>query len=139
MEIKVVRSVFNPKSTLGKLYLDGIFFAYTCEDTDRNMNGNCSKKVQDQTAIDAGRYRVVLSYSNRFKKYLPELLEVPCFTAIRIHGGNTAENSEGCILIGAEGDMKGRIWNCASKVNGLVAKLKEAEKKEKIFIEVVKG
>jgi hypothetical protein len=139
MEIKVVRSVFNPKSTLGKLYLDGKFFAYTCEDTDRNMNGDCRKKVQDKTAIDPGRYRVVLSYSNRFKKYLPELLEVPCFKYIRIHGGNTAENSEGCILIGAESDMQNRIWNCASKVNGLVAKMKEAERKEKIYIEVVKG
>jgi hypothetical protein len=101
MEIKVVRSVFNPKSTLGKLYLDGKFFAYTCEDTDRKLKGNCSKKIKNETAIDAGRYEVVLTFSNRFQKYLPLLLGVPCFEAIRIHGGNTAANSEGCILIGA--------------------------------------
>jgi hypothetical protein len=136
MEIKVVRSVFNPKSTLGKLYLDGKFFAYTCEDTDRKLKGNCSKKIKNETAIDAGRYEVVLTFSNRFQKYLPLLLGVPCFEAIRIHGGNTAANSEGCILIGAESDMQNRIWNCASKVTGLVAAIKAVERKEKTFITV---
>ena len=138
MELKVVRSVFNQKSTLGKLYLNGEFFAYTCEDTVRNLNGNCSKKIKNETAIDEGRYEVILSFSNRFQKYLPLLLNVPCFEGIRMHGGNTAADSEGCILIGAEGDLKERIWNCASKVNGLVAALKAAEKKEKIFITIVR-
>lgn len=136
MELKVVRSVFNSKSTLGKLYVNNAFFAYTCEDTVRNLNGNCSKKIQNETAIDAGRYEVILSFSNRFQKYLPLLIDVPCFSAIRMHGGNTAADSEGCILIGAEGDMKERIWNCASKVNSLVAQMKAVEKKEKIFLSI---
>jgi len=136
MELKLVRSVFNPKSTLGKLFINGQFFAYTCEDTVRNQNGDCSKKIQNETAIDAGRYEVVLTFSNRFQKYLPLLLSVPCFEAIRMHGGNTAADSEGCILIGAEGDMKERIWNCASKVNSLVAQMKAVEKKEKIFLTI---
>jgi hypothetical protein len=139
MELKLVRSVFNPKSTLGKLFINGTFFAYTCEDVVRNLNGNCSKKIQDQTAIDPGRYEVILSFSNRFQKYLPIFLNVPCFTAIRIHGGYTAADSEGCILIGGEGDMKERIWNCASKVAGLVASIKAVEKKEKTFITIEKG
>jgi hypothetical protein len=138
MEIKVVRSVFNPKSTLGKLYINGQFFAYTCEDADRHLNGNCSKKIKNETAIDPKRYEMVLSFSNRFQKYLPLLLNVPCFEGIRIHGGNTAADSEGCILIGAEGDMKDRIWNCASKVAGLVTAMKAVEKKEKIFITIEK-
>ena len=137
MELKLVRSVFNKKSTLGKLYLNGEFFSFTCEDVVRNMNGDCSKKIKNETAIDAGRYEVILSFSNRFQKYLPLLLNVRCFEGIRIHGGNTAEDSEGCILVGAQGDMKERIWNCAGKVAGLVAALKAVEKKEKIFISIV--
>lgn len=136
MELKLVRSVFNQKSTLGKLYLNGDFYAYTCEDTVRNLNSDCSKKIKNETAIDSGRYEVVLSFSNHFQRYLPLLLSVPCFEGIRIHGGNTAADSEGCILIGAEGDMKERIWNCASKVNSLVAAMKAVEKTEKMFISI---
>jgi hypothetical protein len=137
MELKVVRSVFNPKSTLGKMFLNGEFYAFTCEDTVRNLNGDSKKKIKNETAIDRGKYEVVLSFSQRFQKYLPLLLGVPCFEGIRIHGGNTAADSEGCILIGANGDMKGTISNCASKVSGLVAALKSVEKKEKIWLDIV--
>lgn len=124
---------------MGKLFLNGDFFAFTCEDTDRQLKGDIGKKVKGKTAIDEGRYEVVCTFSDRFKKYLPLLLNVPCFDGIRIHGGNTSEDSEGCILIGAEGDMKGSIWNCKSKLIELVARLKEVEKKEKSWIEIVKG
>jgi hypothetical protein len=137
MELKVVRSVKNENSTLGKMYLNNEFYAYTCEDKVRNIKGDIKKKIKGQTAIDAGRYEVVLSFSNHFQKYLPLLLNVPCFEGIRIHGGNTAADSLGCILIGANGDLKTGISNCASKVSNLVAALKSVEKKEKIWIEVV--
>ena len=139
MQLKLVRSVFNDKSTLGKLFINDEFFAFTCEDKVRDLKGNCSKKIKNETAIDYGTYEVILSFSNRFQKYLPLLLNVPCFDGIRMHGGNTAADSEGCILVGAEGDMQNRIWNCASKVSGLVARLKAVERKEKNFIEIVKG
>ncbi len=138
MEIKVVRSVFTTTSALGKMSVDGKFFGYTCEDKVRELGKECKGKIKNLTAIDYGRYEVVLSFSNRFKKYLPLLLNVRCFEAIRIHGGNTAADSEGCILVGAEGDMKNRIWNCASKVNALVAAIKAIEKKEKTFITIAK-
>lgn len=136
MELKLVRSVFNQKSTLGKLSVNGNFFAFTCEDAVRDLNGDCSKKIKNETAIDGGRYEVILSFSNRFQRYLPLLLNVSCFEGIRIHGGNTAADTEGCILIGTEGDMKERIWNCASKVTSLVAAMKAVEKTEKIFISI---
>ena len=137
MQLKLIRSLFTTGSTFGKLSMNGQFYAYTCEDTVRHMNGDCSKKVQNQTAIDEGTYEVVLSFSNHFQKYLPLLLNVKCFEGIRIHGGNTAKDSQGCILIGAEGDMKTKIWNCASKITSLVAALKAVEKSEKIWIEIV--
>jgi len=139
MEIKVVRSVFSPSSTLGKMYINGAFYAYTCEDTVRDLKADGSGKINGETAIDYGKYEVVLSFSNRFQKYLPLLLNVKYFEGVRIHGGNTAADSLGCILIGAEGDMKTKIWNCASKVTNLVSLLKNSEKKEKIWIMVEKG
>lgn len=139
MEIKVVRSVHNDTSTLGKMFINDEFYAYTCEDTVRNLGGDTSKKIKDQTAIDAGRYEVVLSFSEHFQKYLPLLLNVSCFEGVRIHGGNTAEDSRGCILIGANSDMKSTISNCASKVANLVAILKGVEKTEKIWIEIVEA
>lgn len=139
MQLRLVRSVYTDNSVMGKLYVDGEFFAYTCEDKDRNLRGDISKKVKAQTAIDEGKYEVICSFSNRFQRYLPLLLQVPCFEGIRIHAGNTHADSEGCILIGAEGDMTSRIWNCKSKVLALVSKLKEVEKKEKTWIEIVKG
>jgi hypothetical protein len=136
MDIKVIRSVFTTTSTLGKMYINDVFFSYTLEDTDRHLNGNCAMKIPAKTAIDAKKYEMVLSYSARFKKYLPLLLSVPCFEGIRVHGGNTHENSEGCILIGEHSNMKDRIWNCPSKVNQLVSLLKSVQKKEKIWIEI---
>lgn len=138
MEMKLIRSVFNPKSTMGKMFIDGQFFAFTCEDTDRHINGDVTRKVQNETAIDPGRYEVVLSFSNHFQKFLPELKNVPCFAGIRIHGGNTAADSEGCILIGTESDMVSRISNCKPKVDALVAMLKKVTQKEKIFMEIVR-
>lgn len=137
MKLKVIRSVFTPTATLGKLYIDDVFYAFTLEDTERNLNGNIARKVPGQTAIDPGIYEVILSYSNRFKKYLPQLLNVKCFEGIRIHAGNTHADTEGCILVGEQSNMQDRIWNCASKMTGLISRLKAVEKKEKTFVEVV--
>ncbi|MBS1744343.1 MAG: hypothetical protein JST81_15040 [Bacteroidetes bacterium] len=136
MKLLLERSVFKPDATFDKLYLKGKFFAYTCEDMVRNLHGDCRKKVKNQTAIDPGTYEVILSFSNRFQKYLPLLLNVSCFEGVSIHGGNTASDTEGCLLVGAESDMNTRIWNCASKVASLVALLKSIERKEKMFVEI---
>jgi hypothetical protein len=136
MELKLIRSVFTENNTWGKIYLNGNFFAYTCEDTCRDLQSDGSGKIKGKTAIACGRYEVVLSYSNRFRRLLPQLLRVKWFEAIRIHGGNTAADSEGCILIGKNGDLKTRIWNCATKVNQLINGMKAIKDKEKIWIEI---
>ena len=137
MEIKVIRTVFTPTTTLGKMYIDEKLYAFTCEDAVRDIKGDRTGKIKNQTAIKEGRYEVIQSFSQRFQKYLPLLLNVPCFSGIRIHGGNSHEDSEGCILIGEYGDMKLKIWNCASKVNNLVSLLKKKEKTEKVWIDIV--
>ncbi len=135
MEIVVNRKHGNSKVTIGEMLVDGKFFGHTCEDTVRK-GLTAETKVKGKTAIPAGRYEVACTFSNRFKKYLPLLLSVPLFEAIRIHGGNTEADSEGCILVGAETDGKTRIWNCAERILSLVTFIKNREKKEKIFITI---
>ena len=85
-------------------------------------------KTDGRTAIPAGRYRVGLSFSNRFQKLLPELFDVPKFTAIRIHAGNRPEDTDGCILVGeiqtVDGAGRPGILRSAKAVNEIVRLLK---------------
>jgi hypothetical protein len=55
-------------------------------------------KIPGQTAISCGRYELVLNMSQRFGRILPEVLNVPNFSGVRLHGGNTTANTEGCCL-----------------------------------------
>ncbi len=128
--------IFLGKATMGRLYINGDFFAYTLEDQCRGLMGDCTKKVPGNTCIDPGNYEIILSYSNRFKKYLPLLLNVPCFEGIRIHGGNSIADTEGCIIVAANSNHKDRVWNCSGIMNSLMAKLKAVEKREKVFISI---
>lgn len=126
MNIKVIRKSLRVVCTLGEMYVDGVWFANTLEDPFRNLNGDITKKVEGDTCIDNGTYKVVVSMSNRLHKVLPEILNVPCFTGVRIHGGNTDADTLGCILIGAETDHLGKIWNCALKVAELTEMVQSA-------------
>jgi hypothetical protein len=134
MELKVIRETFTEKSTIGSLYVNGIFFCYTLEDKDRKLESGGVKEYA-KTAIPRGKYKVVLSFSNRFKKYLPELVNVPQFAGIRIHAGNTADHSEGCILVGS---TKGSefIGNSRVTFEKLMNVIKRIEKVEKINITI---
>ncbi len=99
MKIDLVREECGEKCTIGKLYIDGVFYAYTLEDTDRKLEDG-GVKIYGQTAIPRGTYEVIIDFSNRFKRELPRLLDVPNFSGVRIHPGNTAADTEGCILVG---------------------------------------
>ena len=96
MRVDVVRYDFSDRRTIGKLAIDGLFQCYTLEDAVRDV------KIAGQTAIPAGTYRVVITESQRFKMPLPLLLDVPNFTGVRIHSGNTAADTAGCILVGLQ-------------------------------------
>lgn len=135
MEIKLVRKEFTDKSTIGELYVNGKFQCYTLEDKDRKLESG-GKKEYAKTAIPRGTYNVVNSFSNRFQKYLPELQNVPQFAGIRIHPGNTADHSEGCILVGTT-KAKDFIGNSRSAFATLFALIKAVEKKEKITITIL--
>jgi len=81
-------------STIGELYVDGKFECYTLEDKEREV------KIKSETAISKGEYKVIINQSNRFKRLLPLLLNVPNFEGVRIHSGNSNHDTEGCILVG---------------------------------------
>lgn len=95
MIIEVKRTDKNDKRTIGLLYIDDQFSCYTLEDTCRS-----GVKIPGETAIPSGVYSVIISHSKRFGKALPEVLDVPGFTGIRIHAGNTDKDTRGCILVG---------------------------------------
>jgi hypothetical protein len=100
MKIVVDRFEFTDKSTIGTLTC-GDFHCFTLEDTDRNLEDNHNAKQYGKTAIPRGKYRVIITFSNRFKKELPLLLDVPGYSGVRIHPGNKPEDTEGCILVGS--------------------------------------
>lgn len=94
MKLDLKREIFTGHSTIGRLKLDGEFFCYTLEDPVRLV------KIVKETAIPAGKYAVEVTYSPRFKKPLPLLKNVPNYEGVRIHPGNSGEDTEGCILVG---------------------------------------
>lgn len=89
-------------ATFGTLYVDGVRRFHTLEDAIREVPDAPVEqwKVAGKTAIPAGRYRVVIDVSARFKRFMPHILGVPGFLGIRIHSGNTTADTEGCILVG---------------------------------------
>lgn len=102
MQLTLLREASTEKATPGRLYLDGEPFCYTLEDPVREVPGRpvAEWKIAGQTAIPAGTYRVALTVSPRFKRELPLLLDVPGYSGVRIHAGNRADDTEGCILPG---------------------------------------
>jgi hypothetical protein len=94
MQITVKRLHKTDTSTIGELLIDGLFQCYTLEDTERPV------KIKGETAIPKGTYKVIINESNRFKRLLPLLIDVPNFEGVRIHSGNSNHDTEGCILVG---------------------------------------
>lgn len=120
MKLLLKRLHKTDKSIIGELSIDGVFECYTLEDVERKV------KIDGKTAIPKGTYKVGVSMSNRFQKLLPILFEVPNFTGVRIHSGNVAENTEGCILVGNTRSLD-FIGESRKAFNKLFAKMKLAE------------
>lgn len=118
MILLIKRKIFTDNSTIGDLLIDGHWFCYTLEDKVRDV------KIKGQTAIPAGTYEVIINMSKRFKVLMPLLLNVYNFTGVRIHAGNKALDSEGCVLVGTTkavdfiGNSKIAYKNLMKKITG---------------------
>lgn len=108
MKLELNRIAKKPLYTIGQLFVDGKYFCDTLEDRCRDLDRE--EKVMHETAIPEGTYEVIVNVSVRFKRKLPLLLDVPYFTGIRIHRGNTDKDTSGCILVG-ENKHPGRVIN----------------------------
>lgn len=117
MKLTLERVKLGEDFTVGKLLVDGKFICYTLEDKVREEIGVPVEqwKVMAKTAIPKGTYPVTITMSNRFKTRLPLLGNVPGFTGVRIHTGNSSRDTEGCILVGAGWDGKSG-WISSSAV-----------------------
>lgn len=155
MELKVERKWKKDTYTIGKLYINGVFFCNTLEDKDRGLTQKMplmqikSLKVHSQTAIPSGKYNIrmdVISpkyslkpwfFSNCHGGRVPRLENVPGFDGVLIHTGNTAADSSGCILVG-KNDKVGMVTKSKDYFLQLYNKMYAAYKKgEKITITIV--
>lgn len=152
MKLTLKRIAKKDTYCIGKLYINGIYFADTIEDKDRGLKQSMSLsnikkvKVQDKTAIPSGTYEIVLNvispkYSKQdfYKNYanggrVPRLLNVPGWEGVLIHAGNTAEDSSGCILVG-QNKIVGQVINSKDTFKKLYKVLQSVN--EKIFITIL--
>ncbi len=140
MELNLIRRYRNDKYTIGDLYIDGVWFSNVLEDTDRGLTDDMSEeeikkiKVYGRTAIPKGTYKVEVTYSPKFKRYLPILLNVKGFSGIRVHSGNTAEDTLGCLLVGYN-KVKGQVINSRVTSDKLTALLRNTKEVIHITIE----
>lgn len=142
MEIIIKRIARKERYTIGNMYVDDTYFCDTLEDADRELTDTMEideilkNKLKGITAIPTGKYDVILTFSPRFKRILPLLLNVKGFEGIRIHPGNTAEDTEGCLLVG-ENKAKGQVLNSRATFEKLMSVLLGCEKKkEKVTITI---
>lgn len=140
MKLTLNRIALRQTYTIGKLYIDGKYFCDTLEDTVRDTNksgefDNGEKKVKGKTAIPYGTYEIKWTYSPRFKKYTPQLMNVPSFEGIRIHSGNSSTDTEGCLLLG-ENKKVGMVLNSRATINKFYPLIKKACSKGKVTIEI---
>jgi Steigviridae/Suoliviridae L,D-carboxypeptidase/transpeptidase len=138
MNLTLVRKVFTNKSTIGDLLVNDVLECYICEDAVRDH------KIPGMTAIPYGKYKIVVTKSDRFSRmaghdvYLPLFLNVPDFEGVRIHSGNKPEDTEGCLLPGtvigkdSVGNSRTAFINLNDKINAAL------KKGEKVWITITK-
>ena len=128
LKLLLVREIKTSKQTHGRLFKvdengKRDFLCYTLEDAERPV------KIKGETAIPTGTYTVIVTMSPRFKKELPLIMNVPNFSGVRFHGGNTEQDTEGCPLLGMVRHMDA-ISNCAPAVALVTKMIKEAKQAE---------
>lgn len=124
IQLRLKRIAYKDTYTVGKLYINDIYFCDTLEDKVRELN-SIKDKVAGETAIPSGTYKVILNVSPKFKRILPRLIDVPFFEGILLHRGNKANpDSAGCILVGKNKEV-GKVINSTKYELKLVEILKK--------------
>lgn len=156
MELTLKRIALRSEYTIGKLYVDGEYVCDTIEDTVRDLDkdgkfANGEVKIPGKTAIPYGRYEITMkvkspkysnfskySWAKKYDGYLPRLLNVPHFDGVLIHVGNSALDSEACILVG-ENKVVGKVINSVNTFRRLMDDYLVPAKKrnEKIVITII--
>lgn len=140
MELKLTRNYQKDTYTIGRLYVEGDLFSNTLEDPVRDYS-DPNYKVYGKTAIPYGRYLIAMVHSPKFsKRYggrkVPLLNNVPDFTGILIHSGNTAEDTDGCILVG-QNTQRGRVTSSLATLYKLLDIFDSVPEDEEIWIDIV--
>lgn len=140
MKITVLRTPSFSGATVGALYIDGIFACHTLEDEIREVEGQpvADWKIKGATAIPAGEYRVTLENSNRFGPDTLTINDVPGFSFIRMHAGNTSADTEGCLLLGMRATDCSLIGGTSRPAVALVKGevLRAVARGEPVFIDI---
>ncbi|MEA5458700.1 DUF5675 family protein [Arcicella sp. LKC2W] len=141
MELTLIRTKKTELSTMSQLFVDDKHQCFTIEDTDRGLTQDMplqeikKRKVFGKTAIPEGRYQVKITFSTRFKRLLPEILNVPAYEGIRMHVGNYPKDTEGCILPG-ELPAQDCVLKSKPAFDKLFDKLTKVPQDEKIWITI---
>lgn len=143
MRLTLKRIANRPTYCIGKLYINGKYFCDTLEDVDRGLDSIMSEeeikhiKVKGETAIPTGIYKIILNYSPKFKKVMPLLTNVKGYSGVRIHSGNSAKDTEGCLLVGLN-TVVGRLTNSKNTYNALYKRLQQKGSND-ITIEIIRN
>ena len=133
MKLRLNRYLLDKDCTMGKFYINDTLICDTLENPYRGDNLT-NTKIYGKTAIPCGTYEVKMTYSPKFKMYLPEILRVPFFTGIRIHSGNTVEDTDGCPIVGRK-ERVGLVSNSRDNLRYIIDSLKAAQS-DKVMIDV---
>lgn len=139
MEIEVQRIWPTDECCIGMVLIDGRSICYSLEDPVREVPALSvgQWKIPGKTAIPRGRYQVVIDFSQRFQKKTLHILDVPGFTGIRIHGGNTAADVEGCLIFGEKRYSDTEIGDCAPAIEAVMSEAEQAiANHESIYITI---
>ena len=142
MKIEVERRWKKETYTIGRLYVDGVYFCNTLEDKCRGLKQTDSiyfikqRKVYGETAIPSGTYTVAMNVTS--PKYaaiawywqlcqgkMPRLLNVPGFEGILVHPGNDPTQTLGCLLVGKNTKV-GQLTESKATFKALYKEMKKA-------------
>lgn len=120
LNLLLIRKNYSFDCTIGELFIVDYASKKTIKICNTLEDASTTKKIKGQSAIPTGKYEVQITMSNRFKKLLPLLLDVPNYAGVRIHKGNDQGDTEGCILVGMQTDGKTKIWNCQPALDAVM-------------------